>query len=78
MAGLAALLAGGATRDAFFGVSGDHVSVEAVLVAALADLYSHGSIAPLRFLRTQSSTQEEEHGNDEKSENGFPHHIPLV
>jgi hypothetical protein len=78
MTGLAAFLAGGAAGNAFFGVSGDHVGIEVILMAALADLCSHGSIAPSRFLRRQTSAEEEQHGNDGKNENGFPHHIPLV
>jgi hypothetical protein len=49
VAGLAPFLAGGAAGNAFFGVSGDHVGLEVILMTALADLYSHGSIAPLRF-----------------------------
>jgi hypothetical protein len=49
VAGLAPFPAGGAAGNALFGVSGDHVGLEVILVAALADFYSHGSIAPLRF-----------------------------
>jgi hypothetical protein len=59
MAGLAAVFAGRATGNSLFGVSGDHVGLEVILVAALADLYSHGSIAPLRSLRGQTSAEGE-------------------
>ena len=59
MAGLAAILAGRATGNAFFGMSGDHEGFEMVLVTALADLRSHDSLASCRFPRNQSSPEEE-------------------
>ncbi len=45
MAGLAAFLAGRATGNAFFGVSGNQVGIVPVLMASLADFRSNVAIA---------------------------------
>ena len=78
MAGLAAILAGRATGNTFFGVRGEHVGFEVVLVAARADLHPDRTIASFGFLSNETSPQEEKKGRNGKEEQDFSPHTPLL
>ena len=78
MAGLTAILAGRAPGNTFFGVRGDLVGFEVVLVAARADLYPDRTIASSGFWSNETSPQEEKEGRNGEEEQDFSPHTSLL
>jgi hypothetical protein len=77
MAGFAAVFAGRATGYGFLGVSGDHVRLEVVLMAALTDFHPYGPIASSCILRRQAPIEEKKNGKNGKDDDKSSHQNPL-
>jgi hypothetical protein len=74
MAGLAVFFGGRATGNAFFGVSGDHVGFEVILMTAFTDFHPDRPIASSGFQREDDLPEEKKNGNDGDYEYDSSHH----